>query len=119
MGEEKRNAVRVKRNLNIQYQYALNDQTLWDMSVVKDISETGIHINTSNIFPVNAAITLSLKLPTNPLQAITIKGRVIDSKRVGQSSACSTRIKFVELNDEQKVTIHQFVEWAISKEGKK
>jgi len=114
MGEEKRNAVRVKKSLSVKYQYLRDTENLWDISFVKDISEKGVCINTKIAFPANGVILLSLKLPTDPFHSIEIKGRVIDSRIFGQTDTFVTRIEFTDLTIEQKTAIQQFVAWAVS-----
>jgi len=118
MEEERRRSVRVKKPLSVQYSYSLDNKTRWDMSFIKDLSDTGICITTNNIFPADEIFFIRIKIPIKPHQALEIEGKVIESR---EYKACGyiTRLEFVGLKDDQKELIREYIAWILLKERSK
>ena len=117
-GPERRRSMRIKTTLTVQYaQDALDENTRkWDTTIVRDISEHGICITTTGCFSPKEALTLLIKLPSNPLEHIEMKGRVVDSKSLKASFGQTvrdtyvTRIEFTDLKEEHRELIRSYVQ---------
>jgi len=123
MVEEKRKSVRIKKLLTVRYSYSLdNDEKKWDMTVIKDISETGMSFTTHQQFLPNDIVTFLIKIPSRPLEWIEFTGRVMGSEKrmaiPGESVANLhiTRIEFINLKEGQKELIREYITWFLSKE---
>jgi len=113
MGEERRKSVRVKSTLFLQYALDVEGNKRWDITTVKDISETGLCILTGKKFEPEEAITLRLKIPSRPFETIEVSGRVVGSSDAGTGVTYVTRIEFKDLNDETKSLFHEYVDWVV------
>ncbi len=115
MPEEKRKSVRVKTTLFVQYCYN-NSQgnKTWDITTVKDISETGVCVKTVKDFEVGAIISLRFKIPSRPFDKTDIAGKVVTCSRIGQNNTWITRIDFTDLNNDTKALLHEYISWVIS-----
>lgn len=120
--EEKRKSVRIKKTLFVRYSYSFDkDKKRWEEAVVRDISETGISITTCHSFLPNDTITILIKIPSRPLDWIELKGRVVRCEGVkpiaerSKFGASITAIEFIDLNEEQKKIIREYISWFLSK----
>jgi len=122
MGEERRKSIRVKKVISVRYSY--DDDTgekKWDMTVLKDISETGMCISTHKLFSPNDIMTFLIKIPTRPLDWIEFTGRVVGAETSKSASgetiggSHATRVEFINLRDEQKELIREYVAWFLTK----
>lgn len=118
MEEERRRSVRIKKPLTVQYSYTLDEKKIWDMSFIKDLSDTGMCITTNKNFLVNEIFSIRIKVPLRPLMAVEIEGRVVESK---ESKACGyvTRVEFINLKDDQKELLREYIAWILVKERSK
>ena len=118
MKEERRRSIRVKKPLTVQYNYTLDNKTIWDMSFIKDLSDTGMCITTNKIFPKDEIFFIRIKVPIKPHLALEIEGKVVESK---ESKACGyiTRVEFAGLKDDQKELIREYIAWVLVKERSK
>jgi hypothetical protein len=117
MSEEKRRAVRVKSAIFIQYCLDLNSSSKkWDITSVKNLSETGVCIVTGKPFEANSDIEIRFKLPSRPFEPIDVLGRVVESKESGFANAYITRVEFKDLTDEIKNVFHDYIEWVLKNE---
>jgi c-di-GMP-binding flagellar brake protein YcgR len=119
MMEERRRSIRVKTMLFIQYSLDVQESKRWDITTVKDISETGLCIFTGRKFRSEETITLRLKIPSRPFDSIEVKGRVVGSSVSETGQAFITRIEFKDLNRETKTLFHEYVEWVIKNSDSK
>jgi len=124
MVEEKRKSVRIKKIITVRYSYDINkDEKKWDMTMIRDISETGMCITTHKQFLPNDIITFLIKIPSRPLEWIEFTGRVVGSEKrmaiPGESVASShiTRIEFINLKEGHKELIREYITWFLTKEG--
>ena len=124
MQEERRKAVRIKKFLTVRYSYGVSQEhRKWDMTVIRDISETGMSITTAQHFPPNEVLTFLIKIPSKPLEWIEFIGRVVGSEELKSASggafrgAHITRVEFINLKGTQKELIREYVTWFLSKEG--
>lgn len=114
MGKEKRRAIRIKSTLFVQY--CIDNK--WDISIVRDISESGVCILTSKQFTKDSTIALRLKIPSRPFEIIEISGRVIDSTAASYGESFVTRIEFRNLEEDIQILFHEYVNWVIRNEQK-
>ena len=124
MVEEKRKSVRIKKIITVRYSYDINkDEKKWDMTVIRDISETGMCITTHKQFLPNDIITFLIKIPSRPLEWIEFTGRVVGSeKRMAIPGECVaslhiTRIEFINLKEGHKELIREYITWFLTKGG--
>jgi len=123
MVEERRKSVRIKKFITVRYSYgADNQEKKWDMTVIKDISETGMSITTCQQFSANDIVTFLIKIPSRPLEWIEFAGRVVVSEGMksvfGESVAglYITRVEFVNLKEGRKDLIREYINWFLTKE---
>jgi len=126
MEDDRRKAVRIKKSLTVLYRYNLDaGKKIWDETVIKDISETGISILTVKPFQPNDEFDFRIKLPMNPRGWSEFKGRAIDSKEMigiredRIAGMYVTRVEFVGLTEEEKGQLRMYIAWFLSKEGGK
>jgi len=124
MGEERRKSVRIKKFITVRYNYGADTgEKKWDMTVVRDISETGMSIATNHKFSPNDIVDFLIKIPSRPLDWIELTGRVVASKELKSvytaavTAAHTTRVEFTNLKEDKKELIRQYVTWFLSKEG--
>jgi len=120
MEEERRKAVRIKKSLTAQYS---KDKNFWDTTFIRDISEFGMQITTTGQLPTDAILTVRVKFPSKPFEWTEINGKVVGSTEMktgfkeSVASTHITRIQFVDLKEEHKKLIHEYIEWFLSKKG--
>ena len=124
MVEERRKSVRIKKFITVRYSYgADNQEKKWDMTVIKDISETGMSIATCQQFSANDIVTFLVKIPSRPLEWIEFTGRIVAPEGMKPISGESvaglyiTRVEFVNLKEDRKELIREYIKWFLSKEG--
>jgi c-di-GMP-binding flagellar brake protein YcgR len=113
---ERRKYARIKKTLTVQYSH--KDKEKWDMSIIKDISETGICIATNKNFPLTEIINFRIKMPSEPFQWLELYGKVVECEEV-ISGTYITRAEFIYLEVEQKKIIKAYIAWVLGKGGKK
>lgn len=124
MSEERRKTVRIKKLLTARYSYGIDrNGKKWDIISIKDISETGMSVTTQRQFSPNDIITFFIKIPFRPLEWIEFTGRVVGSEGLkaiyGETVAGLhiTRVEFVNLKEEHKKLIREYITWFLTKEG--
>ncbi len=115
MEEERRKTFRIKKNLTVQYASGEKSSLKWEMSLIKDISDTGMSITTSQTFVPEDCLFIRLKLPSQPYKWIEINGVVIESKSFS-GETWLTRVKFLQLGNEDKELIKDYIAWFLVKE---
>ncbi|MFA6217155.1 MAG: PilZ domain-containing protein [Candidatus Omnitrophota bacterium] len=101
MENERRKDIRVKKTLYVQ---CFNqERNIWDMVSIRDISESGICINSDYIFIKDTILTLRLKLAYVSPVPLEINSKVIESKKF------ITRVQFIDLNEQQRKTIKDYI----------
>jgi len=124
MGEERRKSVRIKKVLTVRYSYSVNkDEKKWDITAIRDISATGMSVSTHYKFSPNDIVTFLIKILSRPLDWIEFTGRVVgteDLKAISGETltgAHITRVEFINLKEEQKELIQEYITWFLTKEG--
>lgn len=116
MKEEKRTAKRINKALFARYtENSDTKKVKWDMANIKNISEAGMCMPTNECFQADKILTILIKIPLKPLEWIQLKGKVVSSERIRNSSERSSveiylvRIKFLDLNEESRELLRQYV----------
>jgi Tfp pilus assembly protein PilZ len=118
-GNDKREEKRVYKNLILSYgiQNHLGVVEKWDITTVKNFSRTGMVFTSSHA--CEDKIDFMIKLPTHPYEYLRIRGIVIESSalKLANSETATgtflTRIKFIDVKDEQDKLLSDYVEWVI------
>lgn len=112
MEEERRRAIRIKKELVAQYQEKGDGQN-WDIAEIKDFSEIGLVMFTEKVFAADTALHFRVKVPLNPTQWYEFNGKVIacDKHRV--------RVAITEIGSDTLVIIREFVAWFLKKQAPK
>lgn len=117
MEKDRRKSIRVRTSFIVQYGYYVNDKgkKMWDMTVIRDISEVGMRITTHKSFSPNDILNFRLRIPSDPFQYLNFNGKVVESEE-SKAARHLTRIEFMDLEEEQKELIRIYVEWFLSKQ---
>jgi c-di-GMP-binding flagellar brake protein YcgR len=114
MEEEKRKAFRVKSSLTLQYCFDTNSENKkWDITTVKDLSESGVRFQAGKSFEVGSLIRLRFKIPSRPYDQTEIDAKVISCQNLVQSSLSMIRAEFVNLSDETLALLREYVLWMV------
>lgn len=105
--EEKRKSPRIEKVLVAQYSHEVDSISRWDSTTIKNISAEGILLNTNKNFEKDQLLILRFKLPFDPSHWLKAKGKVVESSQL------KTRVEFVDLDEEQKKIIHEYVTWFV------
>ena len=120
---ERRKSVRIKKIITVRYSYGIGDEKKWDMTVIRDISETGMCVTTHKQFFPEDTMAFLVKIPSRPLEWMEFIGRVVGSEKLANTPGMSfadtylTRVEFVNLQDSQKESIREYIAWFLAKEG--
>jgi hypothetical protein len=118
MEEEKRKTYRIKKLLIAQYS---KDGISWDISHIRDFSETGMQITTSTSFTVGETLQFRSRIPLEPFAYLEFLGRVIDCVELKTrfdepvSDMYITRIEFVNLQDNQRALLRKYIAWFLTR----
>lgn len=112
MGEERRRAVRIKKELVAQFQEKDNPQN-WDITQIRDFSEVGLVMCTERVFAVDAVLHFRVKVPLKPNQWYEFDGKVVecDKQRV--------RISITNIDSEAQGVLREFIAWFLTKQAPK
>jgi hypothetical protein len=112
---DRRDSVRVQKNISVQFKKGLRiAKQRWTSTTIRDISESGLCINTGSSLSPASYIRLRFKIPTerNWLQ---ITGRAIKSDK--QENSYWTHVRLLLLDKNQKRDIRTYIAWVLVKEG--
>jgi len=122
--EERRKAVRIKKVITVRYSYGVDKgDKKWDMTVVKDISETGMCVTTHKQFSAEEEVAFFIKIPSRPLDWMEFIGKVVASESLASALGAPitgtyiTRVEFINLKDDQKEAVREYITWFLSKKG--
>ncbi len=107
--EEKRKGVRVARAIVLRYTQNTSEPLHWDSTSIKDISTEGLLFNSNKIFAKNEIMQLRFTMPTDPLNRLEVASEVVDSFLYGHG----TRVKFINLGEQDKKTIDDYVKYQL------
>ena len=116
MFEEKRQSIRVKKPLSVQFGIEKKDGSVsWDMSLIRDISETGICLRANTLMEKDTICHLKLKVPIRPSEALELIGKVVSSEE-SRTNVYEARLTFVGLNETQKEYLREYIAWVLVNE---
>ena len=113
--EERRDSIRVKKNIFVQYKHGLRiPKKQWQNSFIRDISETGICIGTNIAFKPQSYIRMRLRIPIEK-DWLQLVGRAVKSD--DQENGYWTHVRLLKLNKKEKKEIRTYIAWVLVKEG--
>ena len=105
----------MRRSISVQFKRGLRiANQRWINTTIRDISETGICINTRSVLPPSSFIRLQVKIPTER-KWLRITGRAVTS--VKQNNNYWARVRFLQLDESEKKYIRTYIAWVLVKEG--
>jgi len=122
-GEEKRGSARIQKNLLIQFSFdAEGPGRKWDVSAIKDIGEKGVSFNAVNKFSLGSIVHMLIKIPLRPFEWFEVTGKIVNIEEseveIGHDlKTYIMRVSFLDLKDEQKALIHDYISWCLSRDG--
>lgn len=120
MEKERRESVRIKKFLVALYS---RDKKTWDMTHIRDISDKGMQITTAGALTSGEILTFLIKIPFKPFEWIEINGKTVESSELKTvfdkpvANTHITRIEFVDLREDHKKLICEYIEWFLSRKG--
>jgi hypothetical protein len=120
MEEEKRKAFRVKTSLFVQYCFEdTGERKSWDITSVKNLSESGVCLQTGKPFAVGSTIKLRFKIPSRPFELTEINGNVVGCQNTGQGTTCIVRAAFTGLNEDTRQLLREYLVWMVKNQNLK
>ena len=121
---EKREAKRIQKNLIIQFSFGSEKGARkWDVSSIRDIGNKGVSFIAAGDYSLGMTIYMLIKIPLRPFEWFEVTGKIvgIDGSKMQNDSDSSKnhviRVSFLDLQDEQKTLINDYVSWCLSKSG--
>jgi len=115
MFEEKRQSIRIKKPLTVQFGVLKDDGTYsWDISLIRDISETGICLRANTRLEKGSICHLRFLVPVRA-EKLQISGKIIDSDEL-KLNVFAVRIIFTGLTEEDKQSLREYIAWALVNE---
>jgi hypothetical protein len=122
-GQERRRAIRIKKQLIAQYKDKAAISK-WNVSTIENFSELGMLIITQEYFPVNTILNFRLRLPSSPFEWLEPEGRVVACERKEvldyiqfDAVGYHTRIEFIDMEHEERESIRKYINWFLSRGG--
>ena len=115
MDLERRNAIRVKKPLTVQYIPDGQPGAKWEISQVRDISENGMYIATDKIFKTGYRLIVRMHIPVKPKESFQLKARVVESRTLSKTVTL-TRLAFTEVSESVKELLREYIAWVLVKE---
>jgi len=116
--EEKREVGRIKKMLVIQYSILTGKYPLkWDISGIRDIGAKGVCVTARSNLKIGTELLLVLKIPSMPFKQLTLKGQVVSADELKTkrewivADTNVARIKFTEVQEEDRKLIDDYVDW--------
>ena len=124
IGEEKRGAKRISKQMSIQYCLDLDPMfQKWDMSSIINIGEKGVKFTVNGKLNPGITIYMRIKLPLKPFEWLKLNGKLVSSEELKTkkdkivSGTSVARVEFLELEENQKSLLQEYVLWFLSKDG--
>ncbi len=119
MDEERRKSIRIRKTLTLQYCSELDkEKNIWITAMIRDISEGGVSFCADKNFLTGEILALRIKFPLNPFQYTELKGKNVYSQELTMGMYL-IHLEFIELQEEQKKVIKEYLTWILDKEGGK
>lgn len=117
MYEEKRKSTRIKKALTLLYCSDLDKaKNVWVIAFLRDISENGISFSADKDFLPGEILNVRIKFPFKPFQWTELKGKNVSSQE-SRTGIYIIHLEFIDLQEEQKKTIKEYLTWILDKEG--
>jgi hypothetical protein len=113
-GNEKRRSIRVTKPFFVQFGIGLGGAITWDMTLLKDVSETGMCIRTASALKKDDVCCLRFRMPLTK-DTVAVSAKVVDSLKVG-GNIYLTRLEFLCLGEKEKKLLRDYVEWTLTNE---
>jgi Tfp pilus assembly protein PilZ len=98
----------------VQYCFDVNsEQKSWDITSIKNLSETGVCLQTGKPFEIGSTIALRFKIPSRPFDKTEINATVICCQSTGQGTTSIIRAEFKDLGDDIKAVLKEYVLWMV------
>jgi hypothetical protein len=109
--EERRKAIRIKKQLTAQYQ-ELDKDNLWQTADIKDFSENGLVVATEKVIEPGSCLLFRVKIPLDPFRWFDFKAKVIASENK------LMRVEVIDMTDEVRETIRKYIAWYMVSKNK-
>ncbi|MFA4989323.1 MAG: PilZ domain-containing protein [Candidatus Omnitrophota bacterium] len=124
---EKRSVKRIQKPLIIQFSVDSGDPLTrkWDVSSVRDISEKGVSFLASGKIALGDLIQMLIKIPLKPFEWFEVSGKVLAiegskiKREANDFNLSLVRVVFLNLKEEQKKLIQEYIVWCLIKDGGK
>ncbi len=119
MNEERRKSIRIKKTLTLQYCSELDkEKNVWITAMTRDINEGGVSFCADKNFSPGDILAVRIKFPFNPFQYTELKGKNVYSQELARGMYL-IHLEFIELQEEKKKAIKEYLTWIVDKEGGK
>ncbi|MFH1397928.1 MAG: PilZ domain-containing protein [Candidatus Omnitrophota bacterium] len=115
MNKERRKSIRIKKQIDAQYQHIINDKTVWITVLVNDISEAGACVLIDRFPLIGEEIILRLRTPLNPGEWLQVNTKVIDVDKY-MTNTYFARLHFIDLQVEYKERIREYIDFYLKRE---
>ena len=123
-GKEKREAERVEKHLIIQFSIDAGPlPRKWDISTVQDVGEKGVSFPANGKFHPGQIFRMLMRIPLRPFEWFEVTGKLIGTEETKLNNADPElktyllRVSFLDLKEEQKALIRDYVSCCLSKQG--
>ncbi len=113
--EERRKYIRVKKQVDAAYQCIVKDKIAWITVSVKNLSASGICILIDRFPLIGEDFLLRLRTPLNPKEWFQVNAKVVDVEKF-MDNVYLARLKFTDLQDEDKIRIREYVNFCLNRE---
>ena len=114
----------MQKHLLIQFSFdSEGPMRKWDVSSIKDIGEKGVSFNAAVKSPLGSTVQMLIKIPLRPFEWFEVIGKLVSIEEPRVKNADEDlqtflmRVSFLDLQDEQKALIHDYISWCLSKNG--
>ena len=117
-GSERRAVPRIKREVIVRYRIKelphlgnvqVSLKPSLDITRTKDLSEKGLFFTASQAISPRSILEIELQLPSQE-QLIGLEANVVSSEEIRKNLIYGIRAEFINLTDEQKETLRNFVQ---------
>jgi hypothetical protein len=118
MPDDKREVPRIKKSLVVHYALDTGGKPpKWDVTHIMNIGEKGIRMTVLKDFAEGDILNLNIKIPFKPFEPLTVKGKIITTEELttvfgeGVADCKIASVGFIDIDEEQKDLIKEYVEW--------
>ncbi len=124
-GLERRGLPRLKREVIVQYKIKelpplggvqVSLEPYVDITRTKDLSERGVSFTGGHAFSSGTILDIKLQLPVQK-EPVELEGRVVGCEEINEKFIYEIRVKFININDEQKQLLRSFIQSFLKDKG--